>query len=164
MDIKQIKKLIDVVRQNGVAELEVKEDNESIHIVLNRETSTVTGMVSGCDVSAVRSGVDGVSRVAHAFEDEDSAHADKTASGSVNFAPEDIITSPMVGTVYLSSSPDSNVFVNVGDAVQVGDTLCLIEAMKMFNRIEATKNGVVTHVLVQDAQSVEYGQQLFVIE
>ena len=163
MDIKQIKKLINVVRQNEVAELEVKDGNESIHIVLNKNAPIAGVALNNLDIPERQGCTVNLSDVNQSVMTEEAGFG-KSDAGAATFSEEDLVVSPMVGMVYLSSSPDSEVFVKVGDTVQAGDTLCLIEAMKMFNRIEASKGGVVTHILVQNTQSVEYGQQLFVIE
>lgn len=154
MDIKQIKKLIDIVKQNNVSELEVKNDQEAVHIVLNPNTNIATSVITSAPAAPV-------AVIAPAL---DSAAATVEATLEETYKPEDVVTSPMVGTVYMSANPGKDPFVKLGDTVKTGDTLCLIEAMKMFNRIEAHKSGKITHILIEDSQSVEYGQPLFVIE
>ncbi|MFZ2313944.1 MAG: acetyl-CoA carboxylase biotin carboxyl carrier protein [Methylobacter sp.] len=133
MDIRKIKKLIEIIEESGIAELEIKEGEESIRI--NRySTAPVTYAQAP---------------VAAAVEEKITGH---------------VVKSPMVGTFYRSASPGTKVFTDIGQSVQVGDTLCIIEAMKILNQIEADKSGTVTKILVENAQPVEYGQPLFIIE
>ena len=145
MDIRKIKKLIEIIEESDIAELEIKEGEESIRI----------------------------SRYSAAPAQVTYAPAPITAAPAViNAAPtiqEEKITghavkSPMVGTFYRSASPGSKVFVEVGQSVMTGDTLCIIEAMKILNQIEADKSGVITKILADNAEPVEYGQPLFIIE
>jgi len=148
MDIRKIKKLIDLVNENNIAELEIHEEKESIRVTLNKPVAN--------------------------FEQIMHASAPITQQSSAKILPEsnkpeDVIAkhtvnSPMVGSVYLSATPGSKHFVDIGQQVKAGDTLCLIEAMKMFNRIESDKSGTITARLVENAQAVEFGQPLFVIE
>ncbi len=146
MDIKSIQKLIDLVKKNNVAELEISQNGETVHIVLNQldNVSKEGGKVS--------------SEAKKVSDSELELHASKVVSN------QKIIKSPMVGTVYLGASPDATHFVQKGQRVKMGDTLCIIEAMKMFNRIEAEQEGVVVDILVNDSSPVEYGQALFIIE
>lgn len=145
MDIKKIKQIIDLVIENNIAELELSEDKESLRIQLNK-TAPAIPMVAPATVLT-------------------QAPAAITEQSSVdNSAPKHTVNSPMVGSVYLSATPGSEHFVAVGQHVKSGDTLCLIEAMKMFNRIETDKAGVITAILIENAQAVEYNQPLFVIE
>ncbi|MDD5579239.1 MAG: acetyl-CoA carboxylase biotin carboxyl carrier protein [Methylobacter sp.] len=142
MDIRKIKKLIEIIEESGIAELEIKEGEEAIRII----------RYSAAPAPAV--------------------YAPTTATGApvpVLLPAEEKITghvvkSPMVGTFYRSASPGAKVFTEVGQSVQVGDTLCIIEAMKILNQIETDKSGTVTAILVENAEPVEYGQPLFVIE
>ncbi len=181
MNIKQIKKLIEIVKQHGLAELKVKEGEESIHIIVNRESSTpaiTLGQGQSLTASLTEANLNNTalagSVVAETAKVDPNNSNQPSASASpvltqeqganTSFNPADLVTSPMVGTVYLSPNPGSDPFVQVGSTVKTGDTLCLVEAMKMFNRIEAHKDGVVTQILVNDNQSIEYGQPLFVIE
>ncbi len=150
MDIKGIQKLIDLVKKNNVAELEISQNGEMVHIVLNSTDNTVKkGEPTGLSVNN--------SDVKNNTLTEEN-HELKVPSNRKT------IKSPMVGTVYLASSPNELPFVHKGKKVKVGDTLCIIEAMKMFNRIEADQEGVIVDILVQDSSPVEYGQILFVIE
>jgi len=147
MDIRKIKKLIEIIEESDIAELEIKEGEESIRI--NRYSAapaTVSYMAApAAPATAVSSAV--VSE----------KPAEEKISGHV-------VKSPMVGTFYRAASPGTRVFVEVGQSVSAGETLCIIEAMKILNQIEADKSGTVTKILVENAQPVEYGQPLFIIE
>lgn len=147
MDIRKIKKLIDLINENNIAEIEINEEKESIHIVLNRPNAN---LVPNVQVSVP---------VMSQLEPKLVVEPQKAQIDTKN-----AINSPMVGTVYLSSAPGAKNFIELGQTVKVGDTLCLIEAMKMFNRIEADRAGTVTARLVENGQPVEYNQPLFVIE
>jgi acetyl-CoA carboxylase biotin carboxyl carrier protein len=145
MDIRKIKKLIEMIEESGIAELEVKEGEESIRI--SRYSAAPAPVAYAAPVSAPLAAPAAAPAVA-----EESA-----VTGHV-------VKSPMVGTFYRSASPGTKVFVEVGQAVQVGETLCIIEAMKILNQIESDANGVIKQILVNNAEPVEYGQPLFIIE
>ena len=149
MDIRKIKKLIEIIEESDIAEIEIKEGEESIRI--NRYSTAVAPAAP----------------VAYAQPAPAAAPASASNSEAAS-APAEIkghvVKSPMVGTFYRAASPGSKEFVTIGKAVQVGDTLCLIEAMKILNQIEADKSGVITQILVENAEPVEYGQPLFIIE
>jgi len=149
MDIRKVKKLIELLDESGVAEIEIKEGEESVRI--SRGVSNTQVMVPpAMPVAAAAAPVAAVEAPA-------AEAADAVPSGhSVN--------SPMVGTFYEAPAPGQASFVEVGQSVNVGDTLCIIEAMKMLNQIEADKAGVVKAKLVDNAQPVEFGQALFIIE
>ena len=147
MDIRKIKKLIDLVNENDIAEIEVKEDKESVHIVSSKN------MVAIEQASSPK-----MQHIAAKLTEEAAAPKKEPQIS------KHTVDSPMVGTAYLSPSPGAKSFVEIGQKVNAGDTLCLIEAMKMFNQIEADKSGVVTERLIENAQSVEYNQPLFVID
>jgi len=145
MDIRKIKKLIEIIEESGIAELEIKEGEEFIRI--NRYSSApVTYAHAPAAAAALPTQV-----VAAA------APAEEKITGHV-------VKSPMVGTFYRSASPGTKVFVEIGQSVMVGDTLCIIEAMKILNQIESDKSGTITKILVDNAEPVEYGQPLFIIE
>lgn len=146
MDIRKIKKLIDLVKENNIAELEVQEDKESVRITLNHNQNNLASIVPSS---------------APIVQSLDVKTADPVKEEPIN---KHIVNSPMVGTVYLSATPGAKHFVEAGQQVKVGDTLCLIEAMKMFNKIEADKTGVIAARLIENGQPVEYNQPLFVIE
>ena len=147
MDIRKIKKLIDIIEESGIAELEIKEGEESIRI---SRYSAAPAAVSYAPPAPTAAPVL-------------SPAADVTASAAEKITGH-VVKSPMVGTFYRSASPGSKVFAEIGQAVQVGDTLCIIEAMKILNQIESDKSGVITKILVENAEPVEYGQPLFIIE
>ncbi len=150
MDIRKIKKLIDLISENNIAEIEIKEEKESIHIVLNKQNAN---FASNEQMFASKM------QVIERNLSSETPVIEKGAEKAKN-----AVNSPMVGTVYLSAAPGAKQFVEIGQKVKVGDTLCLIEAMKMFNKIEADRAGTITARLVENAQPVEYNQALFVIE
>jgi acetyl-CoA carboxylase biotin carboxyl carrier protein len=145
MDIRKIKKLIEIVEESGIAELEIKEGEEFIRI--NRYSSNAAPIAYAPAPVAVQAPVAATA----------SAPVEEKITGH-------IVKSPMVGTFYRAASPGTKVFVEIGQAVTAGDTLCIIEAMKILNQIEADKSGVISKILVDNAEPVEYGQPLFIIE
>jgi acetyl-CoA carboxylase biotin carboxyl carrier protein len=146
MDIRKIKKLIEIIEESDIAELEIKEGEESIRI---SRYSAAPAQVAYAPAPAATT-VPATTTVT-------AAPAEEKITGHV-------VKSPMVGTFYRSASPGTKVFVEVGQAVLAGDTLCIIEAMKILNQIEADNSGVITQILVDNAEPVEYGQPLFIIE
>jgi acetyl-CoA carboxylase biotin carboxyl carrier protein len=152
MDLRKLKKLIDLVEDSGIAELEVTEGEEKVKIVK-----------SGGAASAVPMGVPPVQAVAHAAVPVVAAPAPAAAPAAPPALEGHIIKSPMVGTFYRAGSPGAKPFVEVGDTVKVGQTICVIEAMKLMNEIEADKDGVVKAIMVENAQPVEYGEPLMMI-
>jgi len=148
MDVRKIKKLIDLVKENNISELEIHEDKESIHIVLNQNLHGSAPILPATGQILLQQ-----NEVRVIEEPKKNDYSDKYT-----------VKSPMVGTVYLSATPGAKSFVTVGQKVNAGDTMCLIEAMKMFNRIETDKAGTVVEILINNEQPVEYGQLLFVIE
>jgi acetyl-CoA carboxylase biotin carboxyl carrier protein len=151
MDIRKIKKLIELVEESGVAELEITEGEESVRISRNFSGAT----------HAVHAPVAHAAPVAAPAP----APAAPAAAPAASEAPSGHqLLSPMVGTFYRSSSPEAAPFVQEGQQVNVGDTLCIIEAMKMMNQIEADKAGVVKAILVNDGEAVEFDEPLFIIE
>lgn len=150
VDIRKIKKLIELVEETGIAEIEVTEGEESVRITRDKPQQFATQPVH----IPVHSSPAPMHAPAPAAE---AAKEPETPSGHT-------VNSPMVGTVYTSPAPGEKSFVEVGDSVQVGDTLCLVEAMKMFNQIEADKAGIIKARLVENEQPVEYDQPLFIIE
>lgn len=148
MDIRKIRKLIELLQETGISEIEIKEGEESLR--LSRH-STSTAM----DVHHIRP-------AHHAPLPTPAAEVSQPAPAALPSGHQ--VRSPMVGTLYAAPSPEAAPFVVVGQSVKVGDPLCMIEAMKMFNEVEADKAGVVTAILVQNGAPVEYNQPLFVIE
>ena len=145
MDIRKVKKLIELLEESGIAEIEIHEGEESVRI--SRQSANT--VVAAAPIAAAPAIAAPVSVEAPAAVEEVSGHT---------------VTSPMVGAFYRSSSPAAKSFVEVGHTVAVGDTLCIIEAMKLMNQIESDKAGVVKAILVENGQPVEYNQPLFVIE
>jgi acetyl-CoA carboxylase biotin carboxyl carrier protein len=150
MDLRKLKKLIDLVQESGIAELEITEGEEKVRI-------SRSGSGAQPAVMAVPPAPSPVATAA--------AAAQPTAPLAPAAAePEGhVVKSPMVGTFYRSPSPGAKVFAEVGQAINAGDTLCIIEAMKLLNEIEADVSGTIKSVLVENGQPVEYGQPLFVI-
>ena len=154
MDIRKIKKLIELVEESGITELEVQEEEGTVRI---------SGAAPAVAPAAIQYAAAPVAPVA----------APAAAPAPAAAAPEEApaaevsghqVRSPMVGTFYRSPSPEAKAFVEVGQTVKVGDALCIVEAMKMMNRIEADKAGVVKAILVNDGEAVEFDQPLIVIE
>jgi acetyl-CoA carboxylase biotin carboxyl carrier protein len=149
VDIRKIKKLIELLDESGIAELEIKEGEESVRI--SRQMPNVAQPMAAYAPMAP------APIAAQAAVAAPAEAADPVASGHQ-------VKSPMVGTFYNAASPTSGPFVTQGQQVNSGDTLCIIEAMKMMNQIEADKSGKITAILVEDGSPVEFDQVLFVIE
>ncbi|MGM0907414.1 MAG: acetyl-CoA carboxylase biotin carboxyl carrier protein [Pseudomonadota bacterium] len=152
MDIRKIKKLIELVEESGVAELEITEGEESVRI--NRYSAQPAPMQYAPQPQQAP-------QQAPAAPTSQPAPSAEPASEEVS---GHVVRSPMVGTFYEAPSPDAKPFVTVGSRVNAGETLCIIEAMKMMNQIEADKSGVVKQILVDNEEPVEFDQPLFVIE
>ncbi len=150
MDIRKVKKLIELLEESGMAEIEIKEGEESVRISRGNTSSSSQIIVPQTNPAPL---VSTPSPIETPVTDE-----------TVVMSTEHTVNSPMVGTFYEAPAPGQKPFVEVGQSVEVGDTLCIIEAMKMLNQIEADKTGVVKTVLVENGQPVEYGQALFVID
>ena len=154
MDLRKLKTLIDLVSESGISELEVNEGEDRVRIV-NSGSSVATGQVVYANPAPVQA-VAAAPVAAAATAKAPAAEAPTTEEGFV-------ARSPMVGTFYRSPSPEAKAFVDVGSAVAVGDTLCIIEAMKLLNEIECDHAGVIKAILVENGQPVEYGEPLFII-
>ena len=153
MDIRKIKKLIELLEESGIAELEIKEGEESVRI--SRQSSSVVQTVAqAAPMMAPPAAAPAAAPAAPAAAAPPAAEAETGHQ----------VKSPMVGTFYQAASPTSGPFVTQGQQVNVGDTLCIIEAMKMMNQIEADKSGKVKSILVEDGSPVEFDQVLFIIE
>ncbi|MDR3452266.1 MAG: acetyl-CoA carboxylase biotin carboxyl carrier protein [Rhodoferax sp.] len=150
MDLRKLKTLIDLVSDSNVSELEITEAEGKVRIVKGgiMLQPAAAPLVAAAPMPVAQAAAPGAPAAAPVAE---------VPSGHV-------VKSPMVGTFYLSASPGAKPFVEVGSAVKEGETLCIIEAMKILNEIEADKSGTVTQILGQNGQAVEYGQPLFVIE
>ena len=150
MDLRKLKKLIDLVQESGIAELEITEGEEKVRIRRGGTAPEVT-------TSAPPSPPAAPPPAALAASAATAAEAPAALDGHV-------LKSPMVGTFYRAASPEAKPFVEVGDAVKAGQTVCIIEAMKLMNEIEADRDGVVKAVLAENGQPVEYGEPLLLIE
>jgi len=150
MDLRKLKKLIDLVQESGIAELEITEGEEKVRI-------SRTGPATQAAVTAPHA-VMGVPLAAAV-----PAAAQANSTDVPTPVEGHVVKSPMVGTFYRAASPGAKAFVEVGDRVNPGDTLCIIEAMKLLNEIEADEGGVIKEVYVENGQPVEYGEPLFLI-
>jgi acetyl-CoA carboxylase biotin carboxyl carrier protein len=151
MDLRKLKKLIDLVQESGIAELEITEGEEKVRINRVGSPGQPGMMVMPAPVSSVAPAL---------------ATAAISAPAAVPAPPEQeghVVKSPMVGTFYRSSAPGAKPFIEIGQNINAGETLCIIEAMKLLNEIEADQSGVVKKILVENGQPVEYGQPLFII-
>ena len=146
MDIRKVKKLIELLEESGIAEIEIHEGEESVRISRNGANVAAAPVAMAAPIAAV-------APVA-------TAAAEPVAAEVTGHQ----VKSPMVGTFYSSSTPGAKPFVEVGQTVAVGDTLCIIEAMKLLNQIEADKAGVISKILVENGTPVEYNEPLFIIE
>ena len=151
MDLRKLKKLIDLVQESGIAELEITEGEEKVKIVKGGAVSVTAAPIMAMPAAAPAP-----------------APAAPSAAAAPAAGPEagqegHVVKAPMVGTFYRSPSPDAKAFVEVGQAVKEGDTICIIEAMKLMNEIEADASGVVKAILIENGQPVEYGQPLFIL-
>ncbi len=154
MDLRKLKKLIDLVQSSGISELEVTEGEEKIRIAKNLAPVIPAGTAlppSFAMTQAMPMPASGVSPPALSVESE------------TDLPEGHIVKAPMVGTFYNAPSPGADIFVKVGSAVQKGDTLCIIEAMKLLNEIEADMDGTIKAILVENGEPVEFGAPLFVI-
>jgi len=153
MDLRKLKKLIDLVQESGIAELEITEGEEKVKIVKGGALSVTPGLAAP---AAPASPAAEPRPAAPAGSPPAAAEAEPGQEGRV-------IKAPMVGTFYRSASPDAKPFVEVGQSVKEGDTVCIIEAMKLMNEIEADAAGALKAILVENGQPVEYGQPLFIL-
>ncbi|MFT4731952.1 MAG: acetyl-CoA carboxylase biotin carboxyl carrier protein [Gammaproteobacteria bacterium] len=149
MDIRKIKKLIELVEESGISELEITEGEESVRIHRSGSSTAVQYPPQMMQAPMLQSAPAPVAPPAEVAAPVQTGH---------------VVKSPMVGTFYRSSSPESKAFVEIGQSVNVGDTLCIVEAMKMMNQIESDKAGVVREILVDNQEPVEFDQPMFVIE
>ena len=154
MDIRKVKKLIELLEESGISELEINEGEESVRISRYSAAPAAAPLNYGYPPAPVAAPPTPVRADAAASE---SADEEELPSGH-------IVTSPMVGTFYSAPSPGAKAFVEVGDSVTEGDTVCIVEAMKILNQIETDASGTVKAILVENAQPVEYGQPLMIIE
>ncbi len=149
MDIRKVKKLMELLEQSGMAEIEIKEGEESVKISRFGNAPLITPAVSQQPAAMVTSS---------------QVESTTTLANKGSEASGDLISSPMVGTYYSAPSPSAKPFVTVGQHVNKGDTVGIIEAMKIMNQIEADHSGTVAEILVKDGEAVEFGQALIVIQ
>ncbi len=144
MDLRKIKKLMELLEESGLSEIEVKEGEESIKLSRTSRKQPQENVATP----------------------QESSKLDKSDAGVVkkDIPDGDVITSPMVGTFYRAASPDSKPFVEKGQKINKGETLCILEAMKMMNQVSAETGGTIIDILVDDAEPVEFGQPLFIIK
>lgn len=147
MDIRKVKKLIELLEESGIAEIEIQEGEESVRIS-RYGSSPVAAPVA----------------MAPAPVAAPAAAAPVETAAPTAASTENAVTSPMVGTFYLSSSPGAAPFSTVGQTVKTGDVICIIEAMKIMNQIESDRDGVIKSILAEDGNPIEFGQPLFIIE
>ena len=158
MDLRKLKTLIDLVSESGISELEVTEGEGKVRIVKNAPPVYVHPSASYAPQPFAQAAP------ANGGEALPAAAAAGAPATPAAAAPQGhVVTSPMVGTFYRAPSPGADPFVQVGDTVKEGQTICIIEAMKLLNEIESDKSGVVKEILVENGQAVEYGQPLFVV-
>ena len=152
MDLRKIKKLMELLEESGIAEIEVKEGEESIKLSRNigGPVAPVQQMIQQPMMPQQQP-----AQITSQVEDKSDDSANKNRN---------TVNSPMVGTFYASASPESKPFVTIGQAVKKGDTLCILEAMKMMNQVQAESDGKILEILVDNAEPVEFDQPLFVIE
>ena len=148
MDIRKVKKLIEMLESSELEEIEIHEGEESVRLVKNKTETIVTQVQPNQTDTGVKK--------------TQSEQSEKQPSIIENFEGE-VITSPMVGTFYAAASPGAKPFISVGDEIQEGDVVCIVEAMKMMNEIKSDFSGKVTSVLVENSEPVEFGQALFTV-
>ena len=152
MDIRKVKKLIELLDETGVAEIEIKEGEESVRI--SRHPTGPMMHAYAAPMAYAPQPLAAAAPVAGA----------PPVAAAPRHSPDQTVTAPMVGTYYSSPAPGSKAFIDIGSEVKAGDVLCIIEAMKMMNQIECDKAGTVVSILVKNGDPVEFGQPLFVIE
>ena len=164
MDIRKIKKLIELLEESGVAEIEIKEGEESVRIARQAPAGShahpVTAPVTHLLPAAAHKSAAGSTRSAA----NPSPAADEVLGAPVAGEGEHVVTAPMVGTYYNAPAPGAKPFVEIGDQIQAGQVLCVIEAMKMMNQIESEIAGRVRAILINNGEPVEFGQPLFIVE
>jgi acetyl-CoA carboxylase biotin carboxyl carrier protein len=159
MDIRKVKKLIELLEESGIAELEISEGEESVRISRYPPGGAVQHFAVAAPAAAPVAAAPALAAPPAAARP-----AAAQAAAAAEEIPGHKVVSPMVGTYYESPAPGAEAFVKVGSEVKVGDTLCIIEAMKMMNQIEADKAGKIVAMLATNGEPVEYGQTLFVIQ
>ena len=149
MDLRKLKTLIDLVSESNISELEITEADGKVRIVKSEPAAPMSYMTAPMAAPAVLPGIPAPAPASPAIEPVETGH---------------VVKSPMVGTFYRSASPGGKAFIEIGSVVKEGEPVCIIEAMKIMNEIEADRSGTVTKILAESVQAVEFGQPLFVIE
>jgi acetyl-CoA carboxylase biotin carboxyl carrier protein len=161
MDIRKIKKMIELLEESGIAEIEIKEGEETLRIARVLPGQPATTYVA----APMQQPLIAAAPPAAAIEAPAPADASAKSAGPLRAGVgEHIVTAPMVGTYYSAPTPGAKLFVELGDTVEVGQVLCIIEAMKMMNQIESEKAGKVKAIMVKNGEPVEFGQPLFIIQ
>ena len=155
MDIRKIKKMIELLEESGIAEIEIKEGEETLRIARVLPNQQPVYATTAAPPAAI---------AAAPIPAQVAAAPAAAAAPATPRAGEHIVTAPMVGTYYSAPSPGAKNFVEIGDEVELGQVMCIIEAMKMMNQIEAEKAGTVQAILVKNGEPVEFGQPLFIIQ
>lgn len=155
MDLRKLKTLIDLVSESNVSELEITEAEGKVRIVKSAPAAAVAQVMAVAPAAPVLAAPAAVVDVASTATPAAAAPAEPAGH---------IVKSPMVGTFYRASSPGAKPFAEIGQTIKEGEAICIVEAMKILNEIEADKSGTITQILVENGQAVEYGQPLFVIE
>ena len=155
MDLRKIKKLMELLEESGIAEIEVKEGEESIK--LSRNISSTTSV-------QVPQVIQQPIQTSQPSTNQQTSNMGTNAVDDLKEEKCNTVNSPMVGTFYASASPESKPFVTIGQSVKKGDTLCILEAMKMMNQVQAESDGKIVEILVDNAEPVEFDQPLFVLE
>ena len=155
MDLRKIKKLMELLEESGIAEIEVKEGEESIK--LSRNISSSTNMQAPQIIQQPL-------QTSQPPTNQQTSDIGTNAVDNLKKEKRNTVNSPMVGTFYASASPESKPFVTIGQSVKKGDTLCILEAMKMMNQVQAESDGKIVEILVDNAEPVEFDQPLFVLE
>jgi acetyl-CoA carboxylase biotin carboxyl carrier protein len=161
MDLRKLKKLIDLVQESGIAELEITEGEERVRIARGGVVN-VTPLAPAAIAGGITAPV-GTGAAPAAGRASTTPAAPATAADAPPAPEGHVVKSPMVGTFYRAPSPDAKPFVDVGATIKEGETICVIEAMKLMNEIESDAAGVIKAILVENGQPVEYGQALFII-
>jgi len=157
MDIRKIRKLIELLEETGISEIEIKEGEESLRLSRHSSSAPIEQQIRYVSPPPVNQPAPGP-----VTSNPIAAHHDHKPAAPMALGHK--VRSPMVGTMYTSPSPETPPFVAVGQTVKAGDTLCIVEAMKMFNEIEADRAGKIVEILVKNGDPVEYDQILFIIE
>lgn len=172
MDLRKVKKLIELLEESQISEIEIREGEESVrisrHTMNQPSVSHYSHLTPPQSNTHAYAGSNSELSDLNSFSDSktsspDSKSASSTGKAQETSANEYTVKAPMVGTFYRAASPNDKPFVEIGQSIKIGDTLCIVEAMKMLNQIEAEASGVIKRILVENGQPVEFGQPLFIL-